>query len=142
MNDNEILKKLVRIAKRQQTIIGKIAQLSEQSASPMQTEENQKNENFVKSMTSAWLVNEGIQSKNYSIKLINGDHGSAYTIYFNIKMDKSKISAFNPAKYQAYMREQISKVPGHTLANKQLAFDVQVTPVEGRNIQCRIINKF
>ena len=46
MNDNEILKKLVRIAKRQQTIIGKIAQLSEQSASPMQTEENQKNENF------------------------------------------------------------------------------------------------
>lgn len=122
---DDILKKLLKIADKQQKILVKLAQAMAESASP---NEEMSAEKYVQNMTSAWLANN-VQQVHYRTALKKSE-----TPGFNYEIElvmapaapTQKIKPDVPAKYKEYMAQKLLEQP--FLSNKAVKIDPQIVP--------------
>lgn len=118
MDNKEILKKLYKIANNQQTILTKLAQTDMLSGA----------DSFVKSMTSAWLVNNGLHAK-YRVHLVKSTDPN-----FDLEIDLTlapasigdKISPDVVNQYKEYMASKA--LENEFLKNKSLKIEPKLVP--------------
>lgn len=122
---DEILKKLLKLADKQQKILVKLAQAMAESAMPNDEAAAQK---YVQNMTSAWLANN-VQKVHYQIALKKSETpGFNYDIELVMApaIPAQKIKPDVPAKYKEYMAQKLLEQP--FLSNKTVKIDPQIVP--------------
>lgn len=121
--DDGILKKLLKIADKQQQILVKLAQAMAESALP--SEENAAQQ-FVKSMTSGWLANN-VQQVAWRVGLKKSEDPQ-FNYEIELEMAPAtpahKISPSAPAKYKEYMAQKLLEQP--FLSNKAVKINPQI----------------
>jgi hypothetical protein len=116
MDNKKLLEKLVKIAANQQKILEKLAQYEELSNEERAADE------FIKTMTAAWLANNLVAAR-YRVSLRKD--GDNYKVFFKLAPLPGKVIADDvPAKYQTYMAKKMLDQP--FLADKKVGFDIQV----------------
>lgn len=122
---DEILKKLLKIADKQQQILVKLAQAMAESTSPNEEAAAQK---YVQSMTSAWLANN-VQQVHYNTALKKSETpGFNYDIELVMApaVPNHQIKPDVPAKYREYMAQKLLEQP--FLSNKTVKIDPKIVP--------------
>lgn len=122
MSDS-VLKKLLKIADKQQQILIKLAQAMAESTSPNEESAAQQ---FVKNTTSGWLANN-VQKVHYQIALKKSETpGFNYDIELVMAptAPTDRIRPDVPAKYKEYMTQRLSEQP--FLSNKAVKIDPRI----------------
>jgi hypothetical protein len=122
---NDVLKKLLAIADKQQQMLVKLAQAMAESTVPNEEANAQK---FVQNMTAAWLANN-VQQVAYRTSLKKSEDPQ-----FNYEIElvmapaspSHKIAPDAPAKYKEYMAQKLTEQP--LLSNKTVKITPQIVP--------------